>query len=214
MSAARARKLMLAAIALSLLIHLILAGYIRWPFNQPSPENEVVHVRQVTIARIVPHTPPPTPLPTPRVTPAAKPKAVPPVLPSRSTKGPPVAHVIPVATFAPTSAPQTPAPTPAATSAAVACLTHDISAAVTATPLPVDIPPEARASKVNGTAAIHVEIDPDGRVTNASVAQSSGNVGLDDVAMQIAKGATYSPALVKCKPVASVYTYSVEFKPW
>jgi TonB family protein len=205
---------MLAAILISLLIHLILAGYIRWPFNQPSSENEVVRVRQINIARIPPHTPPPTPLPTPRVTPAAKPKVIPPALHTRSSKGPPVAHVIAVASAAPTSPPQTPAPTPLATSAAVACLTHDISPAVTSTAQPVDIPPQARASKASGTAEIHVEIDQDGHVTNTTVAQSSGDAGLDGVAMQMAKDATYTPALIKCKPVASVYTYTVEFKAW
>ncbi|HEY9179906.1 MAG TPA: TonB family protein, partial [Candidatus Baltobacteraceae bacterium] len=59
-----------------------------------------------------------------------------------------------------------------------------------------------------------VQIDPKGAVTNAAVSQSSGNSGLDAVAMQMAKSASYSPALVKCKPVASTYTYSVKFVAW
>jgi TonB family protein len=91
---------------------------------------------------------------------------------------------------------------------------HDISPAVTATAQPADIPPEARASKTNGTAAIQVQIDPQGHVTDATVSQSSGNVSLDAVAMQMARAATYTPALVKCKPVASAYTFTVKFVAW
>lgn len=220
MTASRARKIMLAAIAISLLLHLILAGYIRWPFIVPSPEQAIVKVRRVTIARAV-HTPPPTPPPTPVPTPRAsaapvKAKVTAPHLTSRS-KGPPVAHAVApsAATATASAAPATPAPAPSATAVAVqACMQHDISPAVEASAPPVDIPPEARASKANGTAAIAVQIDPQGRVTGASVARSSGNTGLDAVAMEMAKGATYTPALVKCKPVASAYTFTVKFVAW
>ncbi|HET9097678.1 MAG TPA: TonB family protein [Candidatus Baltobacteraceae bacterium] len=215
MSAARARKVLIAAIAISLLIHLLLAGYIRWPFLPPSSETEVVKVRRITVARIAPHTPPPpTPVPTPRPAPAAKPKVIPPVLTARESRGPRVAHVVaPTAAKTPVPA-ATPLPTPAATPSVQACLAHDISPAVAATPPPVDIPPEARASKVSGTAAIAVQIDAQGHPTNAAVSQSSGNAGLDAVAMQMARNATYTPALVKCKPVASNYTYTVKFVAW
>lgn len=217
MSAARARKIFIAAFAISLLLHLLLAGYIRWPFNQPSSETQIVKVRRITVARIAPRTPqPPTPAPTPRATPAPKPKVIPPSITSRGSRGPRVAHVIAPPVTAPgTAAPAaTAAPTPLATPAAQACLAHDISPAVAATSAPVDIPPEARASKVSGTAAIAVQIDPLGRVTDATVSQSSGSTGLDAVAVQMAKGAAYTPALVKCKPVASTYTFKVKFVAW
>lgn len=215
MSASRARKIMLAAIAISLLLHLLLAGYIRWPFNQ-SEETPIVKVRRITIARSVPHTPPPTPPPTPTPAPhvAATAKVIPPAATSHGSKGPPVAHAVtPISgnTPAPTS---TPAPTAAPTLLAQACLQHDISPAVSATAQPVDIPAQARASKANGIASIQVQIDPQGRVTDASISQSSGDAGLDAVAMQMAKGATYTPGLVKCKPVASAYTYKVKFVAW
>lgn len=215
MSAARARKILIAAIAVSLLIHLLLAGYIRWPFLQPSSETEIVKVRRITVARIAPHTPPPpTPAPTPRATQAPKSKVIPPALATRGSRGPRVAHAIaPVA--AATPAPRaTPMPTPVATAVPKACAAHDISPSVAATSAPVDIPPEARASKVSGTAAIAVQIDPQGQVTDAAVSQSSGSTGLDAVAMQMAKGATYTPALVKCRPVASTYTFTVKFAAW
>ena len=219
MTASRARKIMLAAIAISVLLHLILAGYIPWPFNKPSPEEAIVKVRRITIARAV-HTPPPTPPPTPVPTPRAsaapvKAKVAAPHVTSRS-KGPPVTHaIVPSGTAAASAAPATPAPTPSPTAvAAQACMQHDISPAVEASAAPVDIPPDARASKTNGTAAIAVQIDPQGHVTDATVARSSGNAGLDAVAMEMAKGATYSPALVKCKPVASAYTFTVKFVAW
>lgn len=220
MTASRARKIMLAAIAISLLLHLILAGYIPWPFNKPSPEEAIVKVRRITIARAVhtpPPTPPPTPLPTPRATAApVQSKVAAPHVTSRS-KGPPVAHAIApsAGTATASAAPATPEPTPSPTAVAVqACMQHDISPAVQASAQPVDIPPEARASKASGTAAIAVQIDAQGRVTDASVARSSGNTGLDAVAMEMARGATYTPALVKCKPVASAYTFTVKFVAW
>lgn len=215
MSAARARKVLIAAFAISLLLHLLLAGYIRWPFNQPSGQDEVVRVRRITVARVAPHTPPPTPVPTPRVTPAARPKVLPPSVTTRGSRGPRVAHVVSPVSGVTTAPPATPAPTPIATApAAQACLVHDISPAVEATSAPVEIPPDARASKGNGTAAIQVQIDPQGRVTDATVSRSSGSAGLDAVAMQLAKGTTYTPALVKCKPVASTYTFTVKFAAW
>lgn len=218
MSAARARKIMLAAIAISLLLHLLLAGYIRWPFNQPSNETAIVKVRRITVARVPRHTPPPTPpptpVPTPRATPVATAKVVPPAATSRGNRGPRVAHAIaPISGKTPAPS-ATPAPTSTPAVTAQACSQHDISPAVAATAQPIDIPPDARASKANGTAAIQVQIDPQGRVTDASVSQSSGSAGLDALAVQMAKSATYTPALVKCKPVASAYTFTVKFFAW
>lgn len=220
MSASRARKIMLAAIVLSVLLHLILAGYIRWPFNQPSQQNEIVKVRRITIAHAVPHTPPPTPPPTPRPTPRATAppatKVVPPHVTTRTAKGPPIAHGVAPSSgpSATTSATQAPTPAPAATAVALACMQHDITPAVTATPQPVDIPADARASKASGVAAIQVQLDAQGNVTDTSVAKSSGSTALDAVAIALAKDATYSPALVKCKPVAAAYTFTVKFSPW
>lgn len=219
MSASRARMLLIAAFAISLLLHLLLAGYIRWPFGRPSNEPDVIKVRHITIARIVPHTPTPPPpaptlAPTPQSTPAVKATIVPPATMSRGSKGPRVARVTRAVAGATPASPSTPVPTPAATVVAQACLQHDISPAVTATADPVDIPADARASKASGIAAIQVQIDPAGRVSAATVAQSSGNAGLDDVAVRMAKAATYTPGLVKCKPVASVYTFKVQFSAW
>jgi TonB family protein len=67
---------------------------------------------------------------------------------------------------------------------------------------------------VNGTAAIHVSLDPEGRVLDAVVAQSSGNAGLDAAAMQMARAASYTPKYVDCKAVAGEYTFTVRFFAW
>jgi periplasmic protein TonB len=212
-----ARKIMIAAIAISLLLHFILAGYLPWPFGRESATTQVVKVRVVTIARIPPHTPPPpTPAPTPRPTPAIKTttKIVPPKTAAHGNKGLPVAHAVVPAAGKSAAPSATPAPTPSAAPVAQACLQHDISPAVSATADPVQIPPDARASKASGVAAIAVQIDPQGHVSDAAVQRSSGNAGLDSVAVQMAKGATYTPALVKCKPVASTYTFTVRFVAW
>jgi TonB family protein len=86
--------------------------------------------------------------------------------------------------------------------------------AVAATPDVADITPQARASRVNGTAAIHVSLDAQGRVVDAVVAQSSGNAGLDVTAVQMARNATYTPRYVDCKAVAGEYTFTVRFFAW
>ena len=215
MSARRARAILIAAFAVSLLLHLLLAGYVRWPFHPPSQEVQVAKVRVITVARIVP-TPPHTILPTPQSTPAAsKPKVIPPAVTARGTAAPRIASAsVPVAVKSPAHATASPAPTPIATAAPLPCTDRDITPAVSATAAPVAIPADARASKVNGTAAIQLHIGPQGQITAATIAQSSGSAALDAVAEQMAKGAAYTPALVKCKPVASVYTYTVKFVAW
>ncbi|HET6895331.1 MAG TPA: TonB family protein, partial [Candidatus Baltobacteraceae bacterium] len=127
---------------------------------------------------------------------------------------PPIAHGVAPSSGPRATAAATQAPTPAATAVALACAQHDITPAVTVTPQPVDIPADARASKASGVAAIQVQIDAQGHVTGATVAKSSGSTALDAVAVALAKGATYSPALVKCKPVAAAYTFTVKFVAW
>jgi TonB family protein len=220
MSAGRARKILLAALAISLLVHLLLAGYIRWPIFGQSREEPVAKVRILRIARRTP-PPPPTPAPTPVPTPAATPMvhasiAPPPVTP-RGNKGVPHVQTVPVPAHTPTvRATATAAPTPMATATAAApCGGHaNAEPTVASTPDVADITPEARASKISGTAAIHVVLDPQGHVTDASVAQSSGNAGLDATAMQMARSATYTPHYVDCKPVAGAYTFTVKFVAW
>ena len=217
MSPARARKLLIAAVLLSVLLHLVLAGYLKWPFlTQSQDENRVAKVRITHISRIVSHTPPP---PTPAPTPAAKPlvhaSVAPPSLTKRG-KGPTLTTTIPVRARTPAPPHPSLAPTPIAlVTPSGPCGGHsNADPAVASTPDPVDITPEARAGKVSGTAAVRVSLDAQGRVVEAAVLQSSGNAGLDAAAVQMARGATYTPKYVACKAVAGDYTFTVRFVAW
>ena len=216
MSVKRGRRILIAAVAISLLIHFILAGYLRWPFLQQSQEEPIARVRITHIARVVPRTPPPpTPVPTPLATPRARASIAPPVIKSTRGKGPGPIKTVPIT--APTPAPRnTPAPTPVATIAPSGpCSGHaNADPAIAATPDAGNIAPDARASRVNGTAAVHVTLDPQGRVVDTALAQSSGNAGLDATAVQMARNATYTPRYLDCKAVAGEYTFTVRFFAW
>ena len=210
----RARNVFIAAFAISLLLHLLLAGWLPWPFGHSLSETEVVSVRHVTIARIAKRTPAPAPVQPRKKAASFRTKIAPPRTTQRGSRGVPVANVASPATGKPAASTPAPVPSPTATAIAQACLYHDVTPAVSATADPPAIPPEARASKASGTASIRVEIDEQGRVTGAKLAQTSGSAGLDEVAIQMARAATYTPALVKCRPVASSYTFSVKFAAW
>jgi TonB family protein len=217
MNVARGRKLFIAAVFISLLAHLILAGYIRWPLLQQSQEEkQLAKVHVMRVARIVPPTPPPpTPAPTPAATPRVRASIQPPTVTRRGTKGPTIVKTVPVS--ARTPAPKaTTVPTPVASATPSGpCGGHaNADPTVAATPDAADITPEARSSKVSGTAAVHVSLDAQGRVVDTSVAQSSGNVGLDAAAVQMARNATYTPKYVDCKAVAGDYTFTVKFVAW
>lgn len=213
MSAARTRKVLLLAIAFSLLIHLIFAGWFRWTlFDRVTPP-ETFRVRVMRVARIV-RTPPPTPPPTPAPTPAVRSSVEPPHVSHHTTVGPPVPHAGtpgPVITAAPTTIPGTASP---AVTPTPGCAGATLQPTVSATPPVADIPPDVRAAKTSGTAAVQVALDPQGRVTGATVTQSTGNTGLDSVAVDMARNATYTPKLESCKAVAGTYTFTVKFAAW
>lgn len=216
MNAKRSRNIFLFAIALSLIVHLLLAGYLRLSLHSTSQEEApIAQVHLTRIARIAPHTPPP---PAPAPTPAALKTAVHPPVLSNKGPGPAVAPHPAIATGAPVTTAPHPTPVPSAipTPAASAgpCGGHkDADPAVQSTPDVNDIPPEARASKASGIAQIKVSLDPTGRVTATALAQSSGNAGLDAVADRLARGATYTPKYANCKPVAGEFVFTVKFSP-
>lgn len=79
------------------------------------------------------------------------------------------------------------------------------------------VPPltaQARASQTTGVSAITVRLDQTGRVLDASVTSTSGNVSLDLAAAEMARAATYSPSYQACKPIAGDYTFTVKFSGW
>jgi protein TonB len=211
MDSRRTRRLLIAAFALSLLVHLIIASGLRWPSPiDRTQQTEIVRVATLTrvthavrVPTPAPHTPPP---PTASPSPVFKKAA-----PASGTKsssgagaaGTPAPPVTPVPTPVPAPA-QTPAP----------CEKADIPAAVASPPPPPELTPEARAAGTSGIARVRVSLDPSGAVQNATVASSSGSNALDLAAMSMARNARYTPALHLCKAVAADYIYSVKFQAW
>ncbi|HTX59752.1 MAG TPA: TonB family protein [Verrucomicrobiae bacterium] len=205
MNARSGRRLLIAAFALSLLIHLILAINLH-----PRREAEPAGVEQVQIEHrsltIVARTPPPPPklrhTPSPRASgPVTKPK--------------PKAELAAGGGASRATAPPTPEPTPAPTAAAVAaCMNGDIAPAVIESPPPPDIPVDARAEGTSGTTVVKVQLDAGAAVTGTTVLQSSGNPALDILAVAMSREARYSPALHACKPTPGTYEYSVKFVAW
>ncbi len=213
MNPQRARRLLILAFALSLLIHLILATGIRWPFG-PSKEQvatveRIEHVRALRIARQTP--PPKTP---PPVTPSPHPPA-PAATPNPKKAKPAGGRGIgpPSGPGAPPTAPPSPAPTPKAT-ATPNCATADTAAFLAESPPPPEIAPDARGAATSGTAKVRVALDANGAVQQTTVVQSSGNTSLDLVAVTMARDARYTPATHACKPIASNYIFSAKFVAW
>lgn len=213
MSARTPRRLLLAAFALSILLHLLAGRFVRWEIPTPVEPPDSLTTHRITIARIPKRTPPPqTPQPVPTGTPApphARKVAV--AVPHISNgKRPAVLRpAAPVPTIAPTPrAAATRLPTP---SAHGPCVTPDAPAAVRTTPSPPDVPDEARKAAKTGVVSVRVGISESGSITGAAIDGSSGSDALDQVAVSLAKGATYSAPLAQCKPVAGTYLFRVRF---
>ncbi|MBV9263884.1 MAG: TonB family protein [Candidatus Eremiobacteraeota bacterium] len=205
------RRLLLVAVALSLLVHLFIAVILRPAAPGLQNESEVVSIehRPATIRLTKAPTPPPRPLPSPPPSPRAHASAPPKGRnPGRGTAGagrPAVA----------TAPPAAPVPTPRPSAAAAnRCDRPNAGAAVASSPAPPEIAPATRAEGTSGVAVISVQLDPTGSVTGANVQQSTGNSSLDLVAVGMARDARYSPALHDCKPIAATYSYSVKFVAW
>lgn len=214
MSVRSSRRVLLFAIALSLLIHLMAARLTHWSIPTPVDVPERLTIARVTIVHLARRTPPPqTPKPQPVATPrhARKETVAPPRLNPR--RGPGVLPATMAASPAPpTRPPPTPRPTRLPTpSVAGACVDPNAAAAVRSTPAPPDIPTSARENSKRGVAQIRVALSVTGAVTGAAVEASTGNGALDQIALEFAKGATYSPALAQCKAVAGSYLFRVKF---
>lgn len=206
MQARRARRFLLAAFAISLLVHLIFALIAHPWSNRQENQVEVVSIqrRPVVMTRLQ-TPPPPKATPKPHPTPAVRPASTRP----QSTPGVASGNGNGAATAAPP-----PEPTPQPSLAANACERSDLDAAVAENPPQPEIPNGARTSGTAGVAAVDVKLDSRGEVTGAAVSQSTGNSSLDLVAVAMARGARYTPALHACKPVASAYTFRVRFYAW
>jgi len=205
-----ARRLLLAALIVSLILHLLGVRFVHWGVPQAQEAPETLKLTQIYKVRT-------TIVRSPRSLPQ-HPKTVAhaainvPRTTSRNARGPAVAAPVPSAVGA------TPSPAPtvahlATPSGASGCTKAFAVAAVSASPQPPDIPDDARRTGTAAVAQIHVQLDANGSIVDAAVLSSSGNSQLDQIAVNLAKSSTYSPAISGCKKVASTYTYRVRFDP-
>lgn len=212
MDARRARRLLLIAFAISLLVHALLALRMNWPFARPREETQIVSLehraRVATITKVTPTPPPATPAPS-----AAPVRTAAPV---RSTKSaqPLGAHGKPAGEAPRPAATTAPTPVPTVAASGTSCAKPETNAALVTPPSPPPLAPGVRASATNAVVRVHVALDARGTVTDASVEQSSGNGSLDLVAVSMARGAEYAPAYRACKAIAGTYTFSARFIPW
>ncbi len=204
----RARRFLIVAFALSLLIHLIASGVIRWPFGTPDEsEVQIVRIEHMHTIRIA-HLPPPpahTPKPAPairHIAPVHVAKATAQSGQSTSSEGKAV-YGTPSAVA---SASAAPSPN---------CSANDTPVQLMASPEPPsDIAPAARAERITNIARVRVIVDPNGSVSSATVLQSSGSSSMDLVAVGMARAAQYAPATHGCKAIASDYTMQIKFSPY
>jgi protein TonB len=64
-----------------------------------------------------------------------------------------------------------------------------------------------------GTATVHVCVDPSGKIANApTISQSSGKPRLDEGAVSLAKAGKYAPATAEGKPEAGCVDFRVKFQ--
>jgi TonB family protein len=202
----RARRFLIVAFALSLLIHLILSGVIRWPFRTPDENDvQIVRIEHLHTTRIA-HLPSP---------PAHTP---PPAKPIRHVAQVHVAKATAVHAQPAGSEEQAvhgkPSATAAATPTPLGCATSDTPVQLAANAPEPELSPAARASTVTGIARVRVIVGPSGNVEDAAVLESSGSKELDLVAVSMARAAQYTPATHACKAIASTFTYSVRFNPY
>jgi TonB family protein len=60
---------------------------------------------------------------------------------------------------------------------------------------------------------VHVNVDEAGKLTAASISQSSGQMVLDQAALLVARESVYLPAVKNCAPVAGSADITVTFDP-
>ncbi len=199
----RARRFLIVAFALSLLIHLIVTQVIRWPFRPHEEDVQIVRIEHLHATHIA-HVPTPSPH-TPQPAPSAVPSVVSKTVAIGNGRGTLALTASPAPTVAPTP---TAAPTPN-------CVANDTPVAMVASPPPPsEIASVARSERITNVARIRVIVDANGTVSNATVLQTSGSSSMDLVAISLARAAQYAPATHACKAIASDYTFQVRFNPY
>ena len=56
-----------------------------------------------------------------------------------------------------------------------------------------------------------VDISATGAVTNVKLTKSSGDVDIDNAALEAARKSTYQPKIVACKAVPGTYVFRADF---
>jgi protein TonB len=69
---------------------------------------------------------------------------------------------------------------------------------------------EARAQQIEGKVRVEITVGPDGAVTNVRVLQGLGH-GLDEAALDAARGSTFEPGTRCGKAVATTFTIGMRF---
>lgn len=75
-------------------------------------------------------------------------------------------------------------------------------------------PDGTKRSGVGGTAVLHLKVDTAGRVTEAEIAGSSGNRGLDTASVWTARWIRFEPAVSCGAPVDAEITYTLRWAEW
>jgi len=232
--AARERRTLLAAFALSLLIHLLAGPFVR-KTDVPEPTASSYPFMLET-AR--PKPPPPTPKPTPppkpqkthpresRSNPIAPPHQshhnprvpnapVPPAHPGNGGPDPGSGGQGPASDGIASAAPSplaTELPTPAATIAPTAtpACAHPNVAASTIEAASVDTPSLAQQNGISGVVDVIVRLDEHSHIVAARIAHTPSAL-LNDAALRAARTSTFRTEVRDCLPVAAEYVFSVEF---
>ncbi len=201
----KSRRFLLLALTISLLVHLVVAVILRWPYAHVQPKPDVVTVSILSVQKARP-----TPKPLPTAMPTNAPKAA---TTKQSTR--PKQHGRhPISSAGPTAVPATPTPSPRPSASANPCGVANAPAALLSAPTPPPIPANVRATVTSGITDIRVTLDPQGHVLTATMVRSSGNAALDALGLQMAKDASYTPARMACRPIVGSYEFTAKFVAW
>jgi TonB family protein len=79
--------------------------------------------------------------------------------------------------------------------------------------VPAEVPAFEEIAHIGGIAAIEVDLDAKGALTNAALFASSGHVRIDRSALSAVRASTYQAATVNGRAVGGSYLVEVEFDP-
>jgi len=76
---------------------------------------------------------------------------------------------------------------------------------------PVEVPWQAKAFHQTGTSVLEIALAPNGVVTSAKIARSSGSRALDDAALKAVSNVSFAAEIVACRNVPGTYRLDVIF---